>query len=119
MPELGKNAELVAKMKKTTKIVYWFFFNQGYGSACHAFLEFNGLMSKYIDLCENADAVGIDFTQANVHNDIALPMESHDAGYLAEKLDCIFGPSLRANPEALEVFLGIMSGGLEEEEHER
>lgn len=83
--------------------------NRFYGMAIrignHPFIEFCGLMNEYIKLCEQAQAAGIDFTQANAHTGLALPMKSFNATYLAEKLGCIYGPSLHSDPEIREAFL--------------
>lgn len=97
--------KVVKEMRGDLQKVYWVMFRKGYATMNHAFLEFVGVASKFIDLCDAARKDGVDFRQANVHGDQALPMEAHDAAYLAEKLDCIFGPSLRANPDALKVFV--------------
>lgn len=71
----------------------------------HAFIEFAGLMSVFVDMCKAAQKRGQDFTYANGHADAPLPLEVHQAQYLAEKMNCIFGPSLRANQKAAEMFV--------------
>jgi hypothetical protein len=60
----------------------------------HAFIEFCGLMNEYIDICETALAAGQDFTMASIHSGSALPIQSFQASYLLEKLQCIYGASL-------------------------
>lgn len=70
----------------------------------HAFIEFNGLMQKYVDLCQRAADKGVDFTMFNTHNDKSFAVQDHDVVYLAEKFDCIFGPSFRAKPEQWAIF---------------
>ena len=65
---------------------------------CHPFIEFCGLMNEYIKACTAAHNDGIDFTQANTHSGRALPLEPYHVQYLAEKIDCIYGPSLRQAP---------------------
>lgn len=63
----------------------------------HPFIEFTGLMNEYIKLCEEALALGIDFTETSIHGGgAALPMKGHHRRYLEEKLDCIYGVSLAA-----------------------
>lgn len=96
---------LLRSMRSAREEVYWLFFHRGFGTKIHAFLEFNGLLGKYVDMCERAHAQGVDFTDCNKHSGNVLPMEEHDAVYLGEKFDCIFGPSLRANPAVLRAFL--------------
>lgn len=70
----------------------------------HPFIEFSGLMNTYVALCEEAHRRGIAYENANEHSGRALPMDEGQAAYLAEKLRCIFGPTLDANPEAAEAF---------------
>lgn len=62
----------------------------------HPFLEFAGVMTAYVKSCERAHEAGIDFTECNRHAGSALPMESFEVTYLAEKLDCIFGGRIQA-----------------------
>jgi len=63
----------------------------------HQFLEFAGLMHKYIVLCTMAHEAGKDFS--------TLPMKDHHAAYLAEKIECIYGPTLKDNAELTKAFL--------------
>lgn len=100
--------DLAKKMRAVANATYALFFSAGMGGECHAFLEFNGLIQKYVDIASRAAQQGIDFTQANVHNSKALPVEDHDLAYLAEKLRCIFGPIIDANPEAKELMKEIL-----------
>lgn len=69
----------------------------------HAFIEFAGLMNEYIKICEDAAKNGQDFTMASTHTGNALPMKDYQAAYLAEKLDCIYGPALR-QPDVKRAF---------------
>lgn len=77
---------------------------------CHGFIEFTGLMNKYIDLCDAANKDGVDFNTTNVHHGTPLKVREHDIDYLAEKFECIFGTTLRANPKlAKQFFKKVMS----------
>jgi len=67
----------------------------------HQFLEFAGLMAEYIKACERMHGRGIDFATTE------LNLEAHEAAYIAEKLDCIFGEAL-TEPAAREAFLGVL-----------
>jgi hypothetical protein len=96
--------EILRDMDKANQAIYWHMFRAGFGTKCHAFLEFNGLMSKYQQLCAKAASVGIDFTSANIHSSAAVPMEGHDVRYLAEKFECIFGAFFHNNPELAKLF---------------
>lgn len=105
--EEGLKKELESTLQlmcDTNKRIYWDMFRSGFGDKCHAFLEFNGFMSKYQELCQKAADAGIDFRDANVHSGKPLPMEAHDVDYLAEKFSCIFGSFFRDNPDLAKLF---------------
>jgi hypothetical protein len=91
---------LTHKMRATANMVYVLL------QSCevHAFIEFNGLMQKYVDLCQRAADKGVDFSMFNTHNDKTFEVQDHDVVYIAEKFDCIFGPSFRAKPEQWSIF---------------
>ena len=101
---------VLSKMLAVREQAYWLFFCAGMGDHCHAFLEINGVISKYVDICRVAHEAGVDFTQANEHNGVALPMQEHDVRYLGEKLGCMFGPSLRSDPKLLAAFVEALTG---------
>ena len=96
--------QIASEMNDVNEAIYWHMFRRGFGSKCHAFLEFNGLMSKYQELCRKAADSGIDFTNLNVHSGRPLPMEDHDVAYLAEKFECIFGSFFKTNPDLALLF---------------
>lgn len=73
----------------------------------HAFIEFCGFMNKFIDICARSSEQGVDFNEANTHTGQQLVVEDHDLHYLAEKFDCIFGPTL-SDPQKREVFFRAM-----------
>lgn len=100
--------QLVTLMRRVADTTYWLFYAAEMGGRCHAFLEFNGLIHKYVDIAARAAEQGIDFTQANTHSGEALPVEEHDLAYLAEKLRCIFGPIIDANPSAKRLMKEIL-----------
>lgn len=88
------------KMRATANLTYVML------QSCHvhAFIEFNGLMQKYVDLCQRAADVGEDFSMYNTHNDKTFEVQEHDVVYLAEKFDCIFGPLFRKDPKLWKLF---------------
>lgn len=102
---------LTERMRRVVENVYWLFHYEGMGTWVHAFIEFNGLLSKYVDICRRCALEGIDFTQFNTHTAQALPVEVHDMEYLGEKLRCIFGPIIDANPEARAALKKALFGG--------
>lgn len=98
--------ELAKQMRQTANAIYPMLMRCN----VHPFIEFNGLMQKYVDVCERAAAKEIQFPFANEHSGQQIPVEPHDMLYLAEKLRCIFGPTLDANPEARRAFIQGLFG---------
>lgn len=92
---------MLAGMQEASNAFYYAAIRIG----CHPFIEFAGLMNEYIKLCQQAHKAGIDFTNANAHSGNALPMEDYNAEYLAEKLECIYGPTLQQNLKLRRAFL--------------
>lgn len=103
-------SDLVNKMQDVADSVYAMFFHTGMGAQAHAFLEFNGLLQKYVGICRSAAQVGIDFRHLNRHTGKALPIADHDVTYLVEKLDCIFGEALRSNERFKQIFMEGLFG---------
>lgn len=92
---------MVDKMQDTSSI----FYSLARATGCHTFIEFCGLMNKYIDICRRAAQDGRDFTQASIHSSgEPLQVEGHDVDYLAEKFACIFGKTMFAKPEMWAAF---------------
>lgn len=110
MTETNELQEVVKLLRRVAARTYDLFFAAGVGTHAHALIEVNGLISKYIDICERAANQGIDFRNANDHSGHSLPVEEHDLQYLAEKLRCMFGPMLDANPKAKAAFLETLAG---------
>ena len=99
----ASRAELIAlaeRMDKVARQTYALFYRENMGGEVHAFLEFNGLIAKYAQICQRCAAEGVDFRHMSTHTGQALPVEVHDMVYLGEKLQCIFGPIIDANPAA-------------------
>jgi len=101
----------LADMQVIATKFYQMVFMAGMGTRAHAFVEFTGIMNEYITLCRAAAAEGIDFGRANTHSGDALPVEPHNAAYLAEKLNCIYGPSLLADGDVRDAFIRVLFGG--------
>jgi hypothetical protein len=78
------------------------FYAAAQATGVHAFIEFTGLMNEYIQICEKNPG----FMHANTHSEKPLVLADFEAAYLAEKLDCIYGPSLRASPQLARAVLG-------------
>lgn len=79
-------------------------------AGCHSFIEFAGLMNEYINVCRDMTAAGdLTWIHANTHSERGVALRSHHIRYLAEKLDCIYGASLRTSPELAAAF-GFVPG---------
>lgn len=98
--------EMLSRMKDASTE----FYRRATAIGNHAFIEFTGLMNEYIKACEEALAAGQDFTLANTHTGIALPLQPHHVMYLAEKLNCIYGPTLASNDKLAYPFVATLFG---------
>lgn len=103
MYNLEERTEQVRKMRKVANA----FYGQAIQTGTHAFIEFCGFMMKFIDICARTSEAGTDFNEANTHTGQTLVVEDHDIVYLAEKFDCIFGPTL-SDPKKRAVFFKTM-----------
>lgn len=80
-------------------------------AGCHPFIEFNGLMAEFIKVCQEAHESGQDFPMASTHTGISLPFKHYHLEYLAEKLNCIYGPSLLSDKENRDAFIRVLFDG--------
>lgn len=102
-----ERAEMIRKMKGVAASYY----SLSAIAGIHALIEFTGLMNEYITVCEEAHSKGVQFPFANTHNDVPLPFKEHHLAYLAEKLNCIYGPSLFGSDELRHAFIsGLFDG---------
>lgn len=88
-----ERAALIKQMTHAKDVFYGLAARAGH----HQFLEFAGLMHEYIKLCTEAHEAGYDF--------YALPMQEHHAEYIAEKLECIYGPTIKQSLDLTRAFL--------------
>ena len=93
--------EMIREMEAISEHFYW----NAVKVRNHAFIEFCGLMNEYIQMCRDTMLAGGDFTQCNVHSGRSLSVAEHQGAYLAEKFECIFGPTLRSNPRIARDFV--------------
>ncbi len=84
------------------------FYSQATRIGCHAFIEFAGLMNEFIKVCADAHKKGQDFPFANTHTGAPLPFQHYHLAYLAEKLNCIYGPGLMASEANRRAFIGVL-----------
>lgn len=66
----------------------------------HQFVEFNGLLVKYIEILRKQFMAGEDIIEEE-----KVPMDFGDALYIGEKLCCIFGETLMSDPKVRGAFL--------------
>jgi len=104
-----ERAQMIPAMRQVADRFYY----SAQQTKCHGFLEFCGLMNEYIKLCQQAHDAGIDFTNTNVHSGLPLPMETYNAAYMAEKIGCIFGPTLHTNQAVMVAFLSKLGFEIE------
>lgn len=102
---LGEQRETLRRMRALNEQFYWKLNHAEMGSLCHAFVEFCGLQSKFIDLCELALRDGREFSHLNTHSGESLGFDAHHAAYLGEKFRCIYGFAIGPDPELRAVFL--------------
>jgi len=88
---LGEMREMLAEMRRVNKA----FYPMACATGCHTFIEFCGLQSKFIDMCEQAMLQGVEFPFANRHTGLSMKLHEHHAEYLGKKFGCIFGPALQ------------------------
>ena len=82
------------------------FYAAAVATGCHAFIEFAGLMNEYINICADMSREGDhSWLVANTHTNKPLKMHAFQMKYLTEKLNCIYGPSLRASLEFAKALL--------------
>jgi hypothetical protein len=98
-----QNMAVLEELRTICNTFYRLCFTGGIGTSCHAFLEFTGLMSKYIDVISRAAAEGIAPNEVNQHVGTKIKVHDHDIKYMAEKLSCIFRPIIAANPNAAKI----------------
>ncbi len=85
------------------------FYSMAIQTGCHAFIEFTGMMNKYIDICYRALNEGKQFPFANKHCGEKIHFEDHDIKYLAEKFECIFGVAFQ-DDKLWDAFVQIVRG---------
>jgi hypothetical protein len=84
------------------------FYPAAASTGCHAFIEFTGLMNEFIKICEQSLAAEVDFATSNTHSGKPLVVHPYNAQYIVEKLDCIFGPSIKSSPEVRAEFAKLV-----------
>jgi len=97
-------ADSLADVRPILAAFYLALFRAEVGSRCHAFLEFVGVMQKYLDLVRELEAQGVvEPWQLNTHCAPDITVPDHHVRYLAEKIGCIFAPLVNADPATADI----------------
>jgi hypothetical protein len=96
--------DMIAKMRDVSSR----FYPAAAATGVHAFIEFTGLMNEFIKICEQSLAAEVDFATSNTHSGKSLVVHPYNAAYIVEKLDCIFGPFINANPAVKAEFAKLL-----------
>lgn len=102
-----ERVEMLKKMQALSDLYY----GKACAAGCHAFIEFAGLMNEFIKVCAEAHKSGQDFPFANTHSGSALPFQPYHLAYLAEKLNCIYGPGLLSSEVNRRAFTDVLFDG--------
>ena len=86
------------------------FYRNAASAGCHTLIEFTGLMVDYFNACTAAHHRGEQFAFASTHSGKSLPFDPHQFEYMAEKLDCIYGPSLRSDANRKAFIRALFKG---------
>jgi hypothetical protein len=99
--------EMLRKMRSVSDR----FYSMAVQAGCHALIEYTGLMNEFIKVCADAHAIGQQFPFSNTHSGTALPFQPYHLAYLAEKLNCIYGPTLLSSEAGRNEFIrGLFDG---------
>lgn len=96
--------EMIVKMRNANAA----FYGMAVQTGVHTFIEFCGLQSKFIDLCAELLAAGVEFPMVSVHTGKRVKVAEHHIDYLAEKFECIYGPIFAGNPELAQRFIQLV-----------
>ena len=102
-----ERAEMLRKMENVSNT----FYRHAAAAGCHALIEFTGLMTEFIKVCDEAHREGKQFPFSNTHSGVSLPFKPYQLAYLAEKLNCIYGPSLLSSEEGRHAFITTLFDG--------
>ena len=104
--------ELLHQLYQMEKVAQAFYLDAVHVTPqCHAFIEHAGLLNEFIKICRHtADQPNGDFNNANQHGGEPLLAHGFNIEYLAEKLACIYGPTLVSDEEKLKLFITKFTG---------
>lgn len=102
-----ERTEMLRKMRGVSDKFYAMAVQAG----CHALIEYTGLMNEFIKVCGDAHAAGQQFPFSNTHSGVPLPFQPYNLQYLAEKLNCIYGPALLSSDLCRDAFITTLFDG--------
>ncbi len=102
-----ERAAMLKKMQHVSDV----FYSLATGAGCHALIEYTGLMNEFIKVCAEAHRAGQQFPFSNTHSGTALPFKPYHLAYLAEKLNCIYGPALLSSEDCRRAFIDTLFDG--------
>ncbi len=100
----------IAAMRRLSKSLYWMCFCAGAGSRTYGFIEFRGLMDKYIDVMARVEDAH-DPHQVDQPAGAASAVTPEDIAYVTAKLRTLFGPMIHSTPAARQAFISGMGLG--------
>lgn len=95
----ARREEQLQQMRKAASA----FYELASESGCDQFVEFTGLLNRYINLAEQLHRKGIDFLQTE-----DLDIEDFEAASIAQQFSDVFGESFRSNPNSWNIFQDIV-----------
>lgn len=107
-PDAHELQMITDEMRQLTELFYFLCMKAEFPAKVAPFVDFASLMREYIHGCSAITRDGQDFRRAAVRREpnVVLPV---DIRFVAEKIDSIFGPSIRASSESREAFLRGLS----------
>jgi hypothetical protein len=103
----AERADMLVRMRSVSDN----FYRHAADAGCHALIEYTGLMNEYIKVCAEAHARGEQFPFSNTHTGLVLPFKPYHLAYLAEKLNCIYGPALLSDEDCRSAFINTLFDG--------
>ena len=92
----------IAEWQEMLQQVYWLMFRANVGGKFHAFMEWNGVMSKHLGMARELVEQGIDAFHMSRHTGGPMPLADHHLEYLREKIECIFDGMIEVSLPGLE-----------------
>ena len=89
----------IETLKKEVEGFYARLFHYNVGGRFHAFLEWCGVMSEHLNICEDMVRKGIPGFSRNRHTGETPEIPGYRLDYMAEKMECIFDGLIKVTPQ--------------------